>query len=399
MKTKSMLRNSVYVFSALLIGIAVCVLVWFSLKEHKNRGIPTHENSSREHQSGGPITNRVTPAQNPDGNPGEELLTPEQRLARDSQRNFIAMQSEESLAAPHMQKFLEATDPDSPELLAFLKDMRENGGSFRKFNDFLESQGLPAIREFPEIFRKYFPTGEPEDYDPEMRLKIAEMFLAAKPVDLTNPEATAMQRQIVVSEFKNKDERHRPWFFGRFGDHFDGYGLIEREGMESNPTLVWVADVQRNAASIVAQAEQARGESPESQASAPSWDLSSVMENPSVSSDAMTGKGPSIPPAIDTLAAPAIPNPETDTAVAPGLTDVPKAPTALPTVEGLEASLKEQFSSERFKQAMDTLGRYGPEEGLRRLRENDPEVAKQIEQHRNRSRSEDSDKSEEEVSR
>ena len=68
----------------------------------------------------------------------------------------------------------------------------------------------------------------------------------------------------------------------------------------------------------------------------------------------------------------------------------------------LEASLKEQFSSERFERAMSTLDRYGPEEGLRRLRENDPEVAKQIEQHQNRSRSslprsigEDSDKSEE----
>ena len=73
----------------------------------------------------------------------------------------------------------------------------------------------------------------------------------------------------------------------------------------------------------------------------------------------------------------------------------------------LETTLRAQFSSERFERAMDTLEQYGPEEGLRRLKENDPEVAKQIEnsrragveQHRNRSRSEDSDKSEEEVSR
>ena len=97
----------------------------------------------------------------------------------------------------------------------------------------------------------------------------------------------------------------------------------------------------------------------------------------------------------DGLAPPAISKPETDTVVAPGLTDVPKAPIALPTVKGLEASLKEQFSSERFGRAMDTLEQYGPEEGLRHLKENDPEIAKQIERHRNRSRSEDSDKSEE----
>ena len=43
---------------------------------------------------------------------------------------------------------------------------------------------------------------------------------------------------------------------------------------------------------------------------------------------------------------------------------------------GVETILKAQFSSERFERAMSTLQRYGPEEGLRRLRENDPEVAK-----------------------
>ena len=123
------------------------------------------------------------------------------------------------------------------------------------------------------------------------------------------------------------------------------------------------------------------------------------MESPSEFSDATTGESQSIfPPVPDGLAHPAISKPETDTAVAPGLTDAPKTPTNLPTVEGFEASLKEQFSSERFERAMSTLDRYGPEEGLRRLRENDPEVAKRIEQHRNRSRSGDSDKSEEEAS-
>ena len=159
--------------------------------------------------------------------------------------------------------------------------------------------------------------------------------------------------------------------------------------IENNPAFEWVKDVQRNAASIVANAEATGAPGTDANTSASSWDLSSVMESPSESSDATTGESQSIfPPAPDGLARPAISKPETDAAAtpAPGLTDVPN----LPTVEGLEASLKGQFSSERFERALNTLERYGPEEGLRRLRENDPEVAKQVERHRSGERKEDS---------
>ena len=393
MKIESILTNSVYVFSALLIGLAVCVLVWFSLKEHKDRGIPTHENpilthekSSREHQSGVPINNRESPAQNPDGNPEEDSLTSEQRVARESKRLFMSIQSEESLATPHMQKFLEVTDPDSPELLAFLKDMRENGTGFREFNDFLESQGLPVKREFPEVFRMAFPTGEPEDYEPEMGLKIAEMFLAAKPVDLTNPEVAATQRLIVVSEFKDKDIRHRSWFIGRFGDHLDGYSRIEREGVESNPALVWVADIQRNAASIVAGAEATGASVTDTGAPASSWDLSSAMESPPASHSETE-----VPTTPDTSGDVLMTDAEIEAAIEKSLTPQPpdiltnqQLDTPSEIQSNLENNLKAQFSSERFERAMEALERYGPEEGLRHLKENDPEVAKRIEQHRKR---------------
>lgn len=391
-------KNSFYVFIVLLIGIAVCVSVWFFLREHRIREFQEQSQPTRPN-NGIAVDDQPSsqPSQNPDGSLAEEQLTAEEKIARHNKSTFKSMRSAEELAIPRVQKLLEAMD--SPEYLEYLKDMRLNGPSYRKWNDFLESQGLPVKRGYLERFRKYFPMGEPEDYEPEMRLKIAKLFLAAEPVNLTDPLEAARQRVKVVGEFKDKDELHRPWFFGHFGENgWNGHGLIEREGVESNPALVWVADVQRNAASIVAQAEQARGESSESQVSAPSWDLSSVMESPPVSSDATTGESQSIfPPVPDGLAPPAISKPETDAAATPtqGLTDVPKASTALPTVEELEAVLKSQFSSERFERAMSTLDRYGPKEGLRRLRENDLEVAKQIEQYRNRSRSEDSDKSEE----
>ena len=55
------------------------------------------------------------------------------------------------------------------------------------------------------------------------------------------------------------------------------------------------------------------------------------------------------------------------------------------TEEKVESAFRQQFktkrlSPERFNRALDILDRHGPEKGLRRLREVDPEAATQIEQ-------------------
>ncbi len=47
--------------------------------------------------------------------------------------------------------------------------------------------------------------------------------------------------------------------------------------------------------------------------------------------------------------------------------------------EHLENVLREQFAPERLNRAMQTLNQYGTEEGLRRLKDSDPAVAKQLE--------------------
>ncbi len=54
----------------------------------------------------------------------------------------------------------------------------------------------------------------------------------------------------------------------------------------------------------------------------------------------------------------------------------------LPTAAGTETQLSERFSPERLEKAREVLERYGPEEGMRRLREDDPEVAAQVERTR-----------------
>ena len=53
-----------------------------------------------------------------------------------------------------------------------------------------------------------------------------------------------------------------------------------------------------------------------------------------------------------------------------------------PTAAGIETQLSERFSPERLQKAREVLERYGPEEGMRRLREDDAEVAAQFERTR-----------------
>ena len=52
------------------------------------------------------------------------------------------------------------------------------------------------------------------------------------------------------------------------------------------------------------------------------------------------------------------------------------------TVEGIETQLKERLSPERFDKAQRLIDQYGTEEGLRRLRESDPDAARQFERKR-----------------
>ena len=317
---------------------------------------------------------------NTDENQGTEPLTFEERVARGAKHNFISSLNEEDLADPSVQKMLDAMD--SPEHREWVKEAMANGPSFIKLFDVLESQGVPVDREmFAKLFHETFPTGEPEDYEPEMRLEMAKLFLAAEPVDLTNPMEAHMQRHNVYYEFIKQDTRNFAWHAGQFGAGWDG--VLQRE---SNPALEWLRVVQHNAAGIVAAAETAEVNAFETPKAATPWDLSSVMESSSAS-DSET----EMPATFDTSASVPMTDAEIEAENEKSLTpqppDIPqnqRPETAGEIQNNLEITLKAQFSSERFEQAMDTLDRYGPEEGLRRLRENDPEVAKRIEQHRKR---------------
>ena len=394
MKTK-MTRKVVLMCSAVLLGIAVCMSFWLFLREHKARNFLASNELKTER------VNTWQPKKNTDENQGDEPLTLEERAERVTQmakNNFMSTLSEEELARPDIQKRIDFYD--SSELRELTKEVMESGSySRRDFWNIRESQGIPVDwGVYTQLFRKVFPTGEPEDYEPEMRLELAKLFLAAEPVDQAAPGAVLRQRLEVYSKFIKEGDKTFPWLAGRFGIEFDAAIM---GNTENNPAFEWVKDVQQNATNIVAGAEATGASVTDANTSASSWDLSSAMESPPASHSETE-----VPTTPDTSGSVLRTDAEIEAAIKKSLTPQPpdiltnqQLDTPSEIQSNLENNLKAQFSSERFEQAMDTLNRYGPEEGLRRLKENDPEVAKQIERHRNRSRSEDSDKSEGEVAR
>ena len=382
-------RKVMVVGIALLIGGAVCVSVWLFLREHKGRELQGQNNKIAAYNQA-----PLQTSQKSTGNLDEEPLTIRERIKQQTKSNFMSSLSEEELADPIVQKMLEAIN--SPEYL----DLMETDYNIRQWNDFMESQGVPVTREHPGLFRKVAPHIEFENYEPVIRRKLAELFIAAEPVDLTDPVAADQQRRDVYFELISSDSDmgnfeltssnmvNMAWLVEKFGEDRDGLFRSKNRSkdIEGNPAFIWMSDVQRNAASIVAAAEAAGGDAPETQTGAPSWDMSSVMESPSAS-DSET----EMPTTPDTSASVPMTDTEIETAIEKSLTSQPpniltnqrpNTPGEIPS--DLEASLKVQFSSERFERAMDTLEQYGSEEGVRRLRENDPEIAKRIEQHRNR---------------
>ena len=359
------IRKTILVVSTIFIGVAVCLSVWFVL--HKADSPSTHEHPTVS-------DNDPTPEHAPRRNKlldKEEAEKAAQQIAGLIKADYL----ESGASNSQTEKLIEIME--SPEFDAFLERQLKNPANLvnitQEYLDFLESKGLVLDLGSSKVFRVTYPTGEPADYEPEMRVKTAQLFLTTEPVNPQDSQAARLQRAKVLSELV-KTKEGAAWYLGQFGDAW-ATATSEQAG---NPAFEWLNDVQQNAQSIVAAAgETTRVDTPQAQQEAPSWDMSSVMESHSAS-DSET----EMPTTPDSSASALMTDAEIDAAMSSQPRDIP-TPQRPDSPSDMEASLKAQFPSERFERAMDTLEQYGPEEGLRRLKENDPEVAKRIEQHRN----------------
>ena len=277
-----------------------------------------------------------------------------------AQLEFVGVDTENDL---YWKALYDAVN--SPEYLEYQKKQDARiGTDLDLWWSFLESKGLSSGRMAQEErFREYFPTGEYVDYEPEMRKRLAELFLETGLSSAASyNEASVRQTIGVLSQFRSEAEANSVWMRG----YFNGYvGDLE-----------WAQEVRENAASIVTDADNV-------DAIAEFTGFDAVVEP--TPTDVAEGSSSDEPePSLFSEKTPTIED----------VTQVPKTveeieaellktlfpdERALRTQSNIENVLREQFSPQRFNAAVQTLSQHGPQEGLRRLKEFDPEIAVYIE--------------------
>ena len=271
---------------------------------------------------------------------------------------FKALFTEEQFADPELQRLLLILE--TPEYAEFI----ETKPSTAELDAFLAARGFHSDPErFTKHFREQFPTGEPADFEPEMREKLAQMFAG-----LTEEQKQPMAGHFtkLITRFLDNDRNHA-WVAGQFQG--DGFGK-------------WVSDVvyspSSNTPTEIAQPEPLPIDAdntdrvditPQEYFSEENVEtLSDVDILPDV--DKIDGLDESsIPTDVDIEA-------ELENQF---LTEIPELPTGERFEESLEKVLRDRFNPDRFHRAMETLNRYGPKEGMRKLQESDPEIATHVE--------------------
>ena len=212
-----LIKKGIIILGVLLIGGGICASTWFLFREHAartSRLFSSNDIDSADNQT------TVQRSQTDTISDDEKPLTEKERAVQRAKGALMSKLGEAQRANPSMQKMFEVMD--SPEFLDLLeKDLTE-----RQWNDFMESKGVTVNREFPGLFGKFVPNTELADYEQEVRLKLAELFIASEPVDLTDPKAAARQRSSVYlqlgEEFTKTDMAAVAWFIEKFGEGRDG---------------------------------------------------------------------------------------------------------------------------------------------------------------------------------
>ena len=251
----------------------------------------------------------------------------------------------------------------TPEYAAFLE---KKSGSLYDLLDFYASHGIEVDKNayhvlFDRIFKENFPGETPASVEPKLRQELINRLNAITPDDDFD---VVMDFIDVVMDFI-VDEKHSAW----------GSLYFETDSVAYSN---WVMGILNNDQSTAAEPV--------------------IVET--VSNILPTENGSSNARSLDDIATtfseqPAIPSTEPpvleagDVVIESGA-DIdaefreliesthPEA-SKLTTLVEFEKRLRESFSPNRFNAAIQTLNRYGPEDGLRRLKASDPEVAKYFE--------------------
>ena len=310
---------------------------------------------------GGYVFSTSRPKQEAPSNPPkvERPIQSKNDVPPKKQLNFKQMMAEvfteEEFADPEIQKAMLLFD--TPEYQAFLET---NPTSLNDVLDFYEAQGIQFDRNeihepFRKVYQQYFTSENVDTLEQQMQQELSDILSESN-----------IEFQQAIRDFVSK-EQNIAWIMQHFqGDYFKfgEWAVNVRDRLEISK--------------IIENDENFIPVQPPTETSIPDDTL--VSDTPIVSTD--------IPDEHEKLQS-ALEDSQTqiegtqDLDLDMEITELlgqtlPEQPE-LPTQATIEKSLRDSFSPKQINTAMQTLNRYGPEEGLRRLRESDPLIAKQLE--------------------
>ena len=352
------------IFLFLIIGVlGFSGILWFFLRQTPSPGVrkvyktttvlnPSGETDSQTHAQGRPHTH------------GED--TPHTHAHERPSDSMIQIFSE---------NIGDTTDPKLLRWLAYLES-EEGRAFFDNFPSpdewFEKSKSFGFFQETPERqastdqwYRQHFPTGTVDENASIIRDMMRDAILEHEHHKEDEPSRS---RNADVLLQMLEDDKFLAWFEKKFGleppssqkwifETFEEIRLAEREkylASEKNDTTTRIND------STGSERPETEIELPLGEGQTPA-NPRSLSEDTLTIEDMFSDDANTQQTGIETL---------TPT--------VPVSPE-LPTHKSLETALRTQFSPDRFNRAMKTLNQYGPQEGLRRLKSSDPEVAKQVE--------------------
>ena len=321
--------------------------------------------------------------------------------------------SEEQLAKPEAQRIFKLLE--SEEYQSFTATPRTMEERF----EFLADRGADVPRNLNMLlFRKSFPTGEPADFESMMRQKLLHMLQEAGiggpeevPAEIlamrANPNLMTELTQVaaLLEEYGQEEglrrlyasdpalargvewslqqeqahekkravirafwdeKRHFHWRMGYFKGQVTG-----EEGSSA-----WVNEVL---ASLSPAAPAVPMFVEPTEVSSPSKNEGQVETGvPDISTTPREKQH--LPPSDSPIVREGETRPTSPAAPEQGKRLMSSTPTtSLPADGDFETVLRERFSPARLNRAVETLNRYGPEEGVRRLKASDPELAVQVE--------------------
>lgn len=247
------------------------------------------------------------------------------------------------------QKYFEVVE--SAEFLELVR----NGANMDERHNFMADQGLNATRNITEVFfRDVFPTGTPADYEPEMRAKLSRL--------ITENGGLTLE----VLEAFSADPRAMHWIIGQFQGDYTLNGELTK----------WLKDVdQKSVFSEIPRVDTIAKPNETSQLQEP---LPAPVDNTTAEPPQETFRNET---GEDIATITPIPegNIDLEAEFRKQFTPASTKPSQFPTEKTVETILREHVSPERLTRAMTTLNQYGLQEGLRRLKTSDPELAKHVE--------------------